>query len=77
MEHPLIAVDPGLNLDQLQDRINDLNRKLMVATRAGNGHLCNQIRMAIDSYRTRYSAIIEQQQKDRQGPTFEDKIDIS
>lgn len=77
MEHPLITVDPGLTLDQLQDRINDLNRKLMVATRAGNGHLCNQIRMAIDSYRTRYSAIIEQQQKDRQGPTFEDKIDIS
>lgn len=77
MEHPLITVDLDLTQDQLLDRINELNRKLMIATRSGNGHLCNQIRMAIDSYRARYSAIIEQQQKDRQGPTFEDRIDIS
>jgi hypothetical protein len=77
MEHPLVYIDPELNADKLLDRINELNRKLMIATRSGNGHLCNQIRMAIDSYRARYSAIIEQQQKDRQGPTFEDRIDIS
>jgi hypothetical protein len=77
MEHPLVNIDPELNADKLLDRINELNRKLMIATRSGNGHLCNQIRMAIDSYRARYSAIIEQQQKDRQGPTFEDRIDIS
>ena len=77
MEHPLVYIDPELNADQLLDRINELNRKLMIATRSGNGHLCNQIRMAIDSYRTRYSAIMEQQNKDRQGPTFEDRIDIS
>jgi hypothetical protein len=77
MEHPLVYIDPELNADKLLDRINELNRKLMIATRSGNGHLCNQIRMAIDSYRARYSAIIEQQQKDSQGPTFEDRIDIS
>lgn len=77
MEHPLITVDPDLTLDQLQDRINELNRKLQIATRSGNGHLCNQVRMAIDSYRSRYTAIIESQRRQQQAPNFDDKIDIS
>jgi hypothetical protein len=54
MEHPLIGNLDDLTVDQLTSKISELSRKLNIASRSGNAHLCNQIRMAIESYQTKY-----------------------
>lgn len=73
MEHPLVTGLDLLTPDQLLEKISELNRKLSFAYRSGNADLCNQIRMAIDSYQSTY------QEKTRRTPgtAFDDVIDIS
>lgn len=75
MEHPLIGDLSHLTIDELGTKISDLSRKLDMAARTGNGHLCDQIRMAIESYRSKY----QQRQQEEQAKTnanFDDKINI-
>ena len=73
MEHPLIPNLDDLSEQQLLDKITELNKKLTIAYNTGNGHLCNQVRMAIESYQNKY------QEKLRKKPDdgFNDIIDIS
>lgn len=73
MEHPLIGSLDNLTAEQLLDKITELNKKLSIAYNSGNGHLCNQIRMAIENYQSKY------QEKLRGGPStgYDDIIDIS
>lgn len=73
MEHPLIPNLDDLSLEQLSEKISELNKKLSIAYRTGNGYLCDQIRMAIESYQTKY------QEKLRGGPStpFDEVVDIS
>lgn len=73
MEHPLIPNLDGLSAEELLDKITELNKKLSIALRTGNHQLCNQLRMAIESYQTKYT------EKLRGGPStaFDDVIDIS
>jgi hypothetical protein len=73
MEHPLIGSLEDFTPEQLLDKINELNRKLGIAYNTGNGHLCNQIRMAIESHQAKY------QEKIRKGTdnNFDGVIDIS
>jgi hypothetical protein len=74
MEHPLIGSLDELTEDQLSEKINDLYRKLSIATHSGNGHLCNQLRMAIESYQTKYQ---DKLRASRENTTaFSDKINI-
>jgi hypothetical protein len=73
MEHPLISGLDELKPDQLLEKITQLNRKLNIAAGMGNHHLCNQIRMALESYQTKYQ---EKIRKDS-GTNFDDIIDIS
>jgi hypothetical protein len=54
MEHPLVGNLDDLSVDQLSAQISDLSRKLGIASRTGNAHLCNQIRMALESYQNKY-----------------------
>ena len=56
MEHPLIPSLESLTVEQLQDKITELHKKLGIAYRMGNSYLCDQIRMAIESYQTVYQA---------------------
>lgn len=76
MEHPLIGNLDSLSVDDLTTKISELHNKLSVATRSGNAHLCNQLRMAIESYNSKYQEKLQEvyvkAQKD-----FKDKIDIS
>ena len=72
MEHPLIANLDELSLDQLQEKISELTGKLTIAMRTGNGHLCNQLRMALESYNNKY-----QDKLRGSGTPFDDVIDIS
>jgi len=73
MEHPLIASLDGLTEQQLLDKVTELNRKLSIAMSTGNGYLCDQIRMAIESYQSKYQDLI------RKNPDndFNSVIDIS
>ena len=76
MEHPLISNIDDLTTEQLVEKINELSGKLNIAYRSGNSDLCNQIRMAIESYNNKLQ---EKQQKQYGDATknFNDKIKIS
>lgn len=54
MEHPLIGSLNDLSSEQLSAQILSLSQKLTIAARSGNGHLCNQLRMALTSYQNKY-----------------------
>jgi hypothetical protein len=72
MEHPLISNLEQLSVDEISNKISELHKKLAIAYRSGNGYVCDQIRMALESYQSMYD------QKTRKGPTpFDDVIDIS
>lgn len=77
MEHPLIGNLDELTVDELSSKVSDLNNKLSIATRSGNGHLCNQIRMALESYQNKYrEKMDETYRKQSGGRNFDNKIDI-
>ena len=77
MEHPLIGPLDDLTLEQLSEKINELGKKLGIAVRSGNGHLCNQIRMAMENYQNKYQEKLQESYRKAQGDTnFDDKIKI-
>jgi hypothetical protein len=73
MEHPLIKNLNELSNQELLDKISELHKKLAIAARTGNGHMCDQIRMALESYQNQFN---EKTRKDS-GTPFDDVIDIS
>ena len=79
MEHPLISGLDQLKIDELGEKLSELNKKLRIAQNTGNGHLCNQIRMAIESYQQKHSEKLQEMyqasNKDL-GKNLDDKIDI-
>lgn len=78
MEHPFIHGLDDLSLEQLGSKVSELNRKLSIAHRTGNGHLCDQIRMAINSYQSKYQEKLNSVfQSGNTDNNFDDKIDIS
>jgi len=77
MEHPLIGNLNELTVDELSSKVSDLNKKLSMATRSGNGHLCNQLRMALESYQNKYKEKMDETyRKQSGGRNFDNKIDI-
>jgi hypothetical protein len=80
MEHPFIHSLDELTVEELTARISELHRKLAIAHRSGNGHLCDQIRMALSSYTAKQREKLDEQFRKSAGDdkdTFDDKIDIS
>lgn len=75
MEHPLVGPLDNLTVDELSVKINELNKKLHIAQKMGNGHMCNQIRMALENYTTKYREKLEETYKKSQ-VNFDDKINI-
>ena len=73
MEHPLIKNLNELSNQELLEKISELHKKLAIAARTGNGHMCDQIRMALESYQNQFN---EKTRKDS-GTPFDDVIDIS
>lgn len=59
MEHPFINNLDELSIEELSSKISELNKKLGIAMRTGNGNLCDQIRMAIESYQTKYQSKLQ------------------
>jgi len=77
MEHPLIGSIDHLTEDELTAKISELNNKLNIVSRSGNAHLCNQIRMAIDTYRGKYQEKLQSTYKKEIGDNnFNNKINI-
>jgi hypothetical protein len=77
MEHPLIGSLDNQTLEELGAKINELGKKLSIAARTGNGHLCNQIRMAMENYQNMYQQKLQDSYKKAQGDSnFDDKINI-
>jgi hypothetical protein len=82
MEHPLIGSLTDLTVEELSAKIGELSNKLAIATRSGNGHLCEQVRMAIESYRNQYQVRVDEQyqkatkQAEDQHLNFDNKINI-
>jgi hypothetical protein len=77
MEHPLIGSLDDLTLEQLGTQVSELSKKLGIAARTGNGHLCNQIRMAMENYQNMYQQKLQESYKKAQGDAnFDNKINI-
>lgn len=74
MEHPLIGSLAELKDEELQNKISELNAKLLQAYRMGNQQLIGQVQMALETYRNHYQERQRQQNKDS---GHNDKIDIS
>jgi len=55
MEHPFINNLQDLSLEDLQEKIGDLTKKLNFAYRMQNGPMIHQINMALESYKSEYS----------------------
>ena len=72
MEHPLIGDLNDLTVEELSSKVSELQKKLSIASRSGNAHLCNQLRMAIESYNNKY----QQKLQETQTKEFNDKIQI-
>lgn len=79
MEHPLIGNIDDLTLEELSARVNELSNKLNIAMNTGNGHLCNQIRMALETFRNKYQEKLRdsyRKQDELSQINFDDKINI-
>ena len=77
MEHPFL--DPNeikkMKLEEIQNKITELTKKLTIAYQSGNDYLVHQVQMALETYNN------AQQEKLREMMPKEDpgkgKIDIS
>lgn len=74
MDHPLIPSIDNLTIDELNAKVTELNKKLTIAYRMGNNDLCNQLRMAAETYQNKY---MEKMRKSSDGDGFDKIIDIS
>jgi len=74
MDHPLIPNIDDLTTEQLGETVVSHNKKLSIAYRLGNHDLCNQIRMAIETYQNKYQ---EKIRKSQSGTEFDGIIDIT
>ena len=73
MEHPLVTNLNDLTEEQLLEKVTELQRKLSIAYRTGNADLCNQIRMAIESFQSKYQDKIRRDDNNH----FDEIINIS
>jgi hypothetical protein len=79
MEHPLIGDINNLTIDELSAKVSELSNKLNIAIGMGNAHLCNQIRMALETFRNKYQDKLQESYKKQEEAShinFDDKINI-
>ena len=76
MEHPLISGLDKLTEEELTQKIYELNSKLYIAARSGNGILANQVRMALESYQNRYQTLVQERAEQQANTAHLDKINI-
>lgn len=74
MDHPLIGNIDDLTTEELGAKVTELNKKLTIAYKMGNNHLCNQLRMAIETYQNKYQEKLRASSK---GTDYDGMIDIT
>lgn len=74
MQHPFITDLSSKSMEDLQNTINELTKKLNFAHRSLNGPMINQLRMAIESYQSEYNKRIDEIYKKQ---NIGNKINIS
>lgn len=78
MEHPLIGSLAQVSTEDLGKKVSELTKKLSIAQQSGNQYLCNQLRMAIDTYQTAYSQRLQDSyRKAEKEINFDNKINIA
>jgi hypothetical protein len=52
MEHPFLDINElqKLKLEEIQDKISELTKKLTIAYQTGNMYLVDQVQLALNSY---------------------------
>ena len=55
MEHPFISDLSTLSMDDLQEKISELNKRLAFVARMNNTSMYGQLLMVIDSYNAEYN----------------------
>jgi hypothetical protein len=77
MDHPFLNPEEikKLKLEEIQEKISELTKKLTIAYQTGNQYLVHQVQMALDTYNNaQQSKLREMMPKDDPG---KGKIDIS
>ncbi len=59
MKHPFVNDLSDKTIEELQETISGLTKKLTFAYSTGNGPLIHQLNMVIESYREAYSSKID------------------
>lgn len=76
MEHPLIGDISHLTEEDLSQKISELQKKLGIAQRTGNGHLVGQISMALETFRNQYQLKLNSKNAGNTAPDFSSMINI-
>lgn len=77
MEHPLIGDLKDLSIEQLQNKISELNKRMSFAYKSGNQALLNQLQMVLESYNREYANKMAKLMPKGDDDKYGDKIDIS
>ena len=77
MEHPLIGDLSELKIEELQNKISELNKRMAFAYRTGNQPLINQLNMVLEAYNREYSRKMAKLMPKGDDDKYGDKIDIS
>jgi hypothetical protein len=74
MQHPFISDLSGKTVEELQNTIQDLTKKLTFVYRTQNGPMINQMLMIMESYKTEYARRMDEMY---QKQNLKNKINIS
>ena len=74
MQHPFINDLSGKTIEELQNTIQDLTKKLNFVYRSQNGPMIQQMLMVLESYKVEYSKRIDEVYKKQ---NLGNKINIS
>lgn len=77
IEHPLIGQLKDLSLEQLQVKLQEINKRLSFSYKTGNQTLIHQLQMVQSSYQEEYNRKMKDLIPKDDDDTHNDKIDIS
>jgi hypothetical protein len=77
IEHPLIGQLKDLSLEQLQVKLQEINKRLSFSYKTGNQALIHQLQMVQSSYQEEYNRKMKDLIPKDDDDTHNDKIDIS
>ena len=77
MDHPLIGDLKDLNLEQLQSKLSEINKRLSFSYKTGNQALIHQLQLVQASYQAEYNRKMQARMPKDDDDQHNDKIDIS